>query len=328
MYIANSSARKLVSVLAVFFIASQLFAQEQEEKIEGSSGFVKDYGEVYLPVNVYDNFTFSKEASPWIRNGIIIGGPGVMLLYGLSTWGWTSGDGFAWRPETYAGVHAVNGASDKWGHAWLNFVGGRFFSFIFRATGSSRNRALLEGAALMEATGLICEIGDGFSPDYGFDPYDFLFNQFGILFGMLLDWSPKLDGIFTFKWEYYPSRAMKKEFSISKQKWDFATDYSGSKYIFTVKLGGIPYLSQSPLRYLDIDTGYYTRGYRDSKYYPSRKRVVYLGLSMNFSFLAGDLMPAGYASSTIQSVSNYFHAPWDIEVHKNVLSDRPHDEFD
>ncbi|MCU0822386.1 MAG: hypothetical protein MUC95_07935, partial [Spirochaetes bacterium] len=163
------------------------------------------------------------------------------------------------------------------------------------------------------------------SPDYGFDPYDFMFNQFGILFGMLLDWSPFLDGLFTLKWEYYPSKAMKKEFS--RDHFDFATDYSGSKYILTTKLGGIPYLSQTPLRYMDVDVGYYTRGYRDSKYYPSRKRVVYLGLSMNFTFAFGDLLPAGYASSTMQTFFNYYHAPWDLPVNEKVISDRPHSEF-
>jgi hypothetical protein len=143
---------------------------------------------------------------------------------------------------------------------------------------------------------------------------------------MLLDWSPLLDGIFTLKWEYYPSRAMRKEFD--KEHYDIATDYSGSKYILTTKLGGIPYLSRTPVRYLDVDVGYYTRGYRDSKYYPSRKRAVYLGLSMNFTFAFGDLLPAGFTSSTAQTFFNYFHPAWDLEVKNKIISDRSHDEFE
>ena len=325
MYRADNFMMKFILIAAFALIALNSAAQENTEPAGAGKTSETDYSAVSLPVNVYDTFTFSESKSPFIRYSIIIGGPAVMTIYGLATWGWGSFDKFAFQPETYKGPHAVNGAADKYGHAWLNFAGKRFFTFMFRASGSSRLRSNIEGAALMDVTGLICELGDGVSPDYGFDPYDFLFNQFGIFFGMLLDWSPLLDGIFTLKWEYWPSRAMKKEFD--KEHFDFATDYSGSKYILTTKLGGIPYISRTPLRYLDVDIGYYTRGYRDSKYYPSRKRAVYLGLSMNFTFAFGDLLPVGFTSSTMQTFFNYYHPAWDLEVKNKIISDRPHDEF-
>ena len=154
-----------------------------------------------------------------------------------------------------------------------------------------------------------------------------LFNQIGIIIGVLLDWSPFLDRIFTLKWEYYPSRQMRDKFDIIEHH-DIFTDYSGQKFIFTTKFVGIPYLSLTPLRYVNFDVGYYTRGYRGAKYYASRTRNIYIGLSINFSIAFGDLLPVGYSSSSLQTFFNYLHPPWDFELKDWVLSDRPHEEFD
>ncbi len=317
----------IVSFLTIVILINPVIGQENPEikEIDGES--VKTENSIDLPTNLYDTFKFSEEKAPYIRNSILIAGPSVMAIYGFATWGWNAGESFTFKPETHVGPYAVNGASDKYGHSWANFIGKRFFTFMFRACGSSRMRANIEGAILMEISSLGGEIGDGFSPHYGFDPYDFLFNQFGILFALLLDGSPLLDGIFTFKWEYYPSPQMKKVFHIIDHH-DIATDYSGSKWVLTTKLGGIPYLSLTPLRYINVDVGYYTRGYRGAKYYSSRTRNIYVGLSLNYTFAFGDLLPVSYTSSFIQTFFNYYQPRWDLEVYEKVLSDRPHDEFD
>ncbi len=281
---------------------------------------------VRLPVNIYDTYTFSKEVKPYMKLFAYASGPTFMLLYGVASWSWFEQDSFTLKPETYKGPYAINGAADKYGHAWANYMGKRVFTFLFRATGSSRNRANIEGALLMNLTSLITEVGDGFSPDYGFDPYDVLFNQIGILVAMLLDWSPFLDRIFTLKWEYFPSKKQRKRFDEIEQ-WDIATDYNDQKFLLTTKLGGIPYLSLSPLRYINLDLGYYTLGYRPAVDYPSRTRNLFVGISINYTIAFGDLLPVGTASSAIQSFFNYYHPPCDYEAKTWVLSDRPHSEF-
>lgn len=320
-------AKFIILILAFIILTTYSTAQEKPGGNESNNKTGNNYSEVILPVNLFDTFTFSKSSSPYIRNSVLIAGPSILILYGFGTWGWNAGESFTLRPQTPLGPHANSGASDKCGHLWSNFIGKRAFTFFFRATGSPPMRANIEGAVLMEVASLGVETGDGFSPDYGFDPYDFLFNQFGILLGFILDWSPVLDGIFTMKWEYYPTKKMRRNFDIIDNH-DLPTDYSGSKWIFTTKLGGIPYLSITPLRYLNIDLGYYTRGYHASEDYPSRSRSVYIGLSLNYTIAFGDLLPAGYPSSSIQTFFNYYHPKWDSEVYDKTLSDRPHDEFD
>ena len=249
-----------------------------------------------------------------------------MIGYGLGTWGWNSSD-FNLKPENPLGAHAINGGADKFGHMYGNYAMKRLTTFLFKASGSSANMANLEGALLTDIITTAGEIGDGFGPNYGFDPYDMLANQAGILIAVILDYSPFLDRIFTMRWEYYPSKAMRNKFNI-KDHHDIFTDYSGQKVMLTTKLGGIPYLSITPLRYINIDAGYYARGYRPAEGFDRRTRNYYVGLSINLSIVSGDLLPTGYVSSSFQSIFNYIQVPYiNWEAKRWVISDRPQSEW-
>ena len=323
----------IVSVLLVVFstLNIDLTAQETPEKNDDKK-ISGDYeysvnGTVKLPVNLYDTFEFSDSSKPYLRIFTYASGPTFMLVYGAGLWQWFEDVHFNLKTETYKGAHSINGAADKYGHLWGNYMGKRLFTFLFRSTGSSGIRANIEGAILMDITSLGGELGDGISPNYGFDPYDVLFNQFGIIIAMILDYSPFLDRIFAPKWEYWPSSYQRKRFG-DPSNWDIATDYSDEKFILTTKLGGIPYLSLSPLRYFNIDVGYYSRGYRPALLYNSRTRNVFLGVSVNFTIAFGDLLPVGYTSSTTQTFFNYYHPPWDYEAKVWELSNEPHSEFE
>jgi hypothetical protein len=293
---------------------------------EGLSEKVNPDETVKLPVNLYDTFQFSSESAPYVRYGLYAFGPLFMIGYGLGTWGWNSSE-FNLKPENPLGAHAINGGADKFGHMYGNYAMKRLTTFLFKASGSSGNMANLEGALLTEIITTAGEIGDGFGPNYGFDPYDWLANQAGILIAVILDYSPFLDRIFTVRWEYYPSKAMRKRFDIMDHH-DIFTDYSGQKVMLTTKLGGIPYLSITPLRYINIDAGYYARGYRPAAGFDRRTRNYYVGLSINLSIVSGDLLPTGYVSSTFQSIFNYIQVPcinW--EAKRWVISDRPQSEW-
>jgi hypothetical protein len=310
-----------LTLLIIF--SSQVISQDNPEN--KNTGTINDT--VKLPANVWDTFEFNKENSTYVRYGLYAFGPLFMIGYGLGTWGWNSSD-FHLKPENPTGVHAINGGVDKYGHLYGNYLMKRLATFLFRASGSSVNMANLEGALLTDIITTAGEIGDGFGPNYGFDPYDWLANQAGILIAVLLDYSPFLDRIFTVRWEYYPSKAMRDRFDL-KDHHDIFTDYSGSKFMLSTKLAGIPYVSLTPLRYANIDAGYYVRGYRPAKGFDRRTRAYYLGLSFNFSMGFGDILPAGYISSSMQSFFNYFQVPrinW--EAKKWVLSDRPQSEWE
>lgn len=286
---------------------------------EGVQGESRDADNaVILPENLYDSFSFNKEYAPFISTGLYMGGPSFFVVYGVSTWGWKFDGGFAWNPETCFGEKAVHGAADKFGHLYAAYLVKRMATFLFGASGSSRFRANIKGAVFSEIVMLGSEIGDGFSPDYGFDPYDVAFNNIGILLGLLLDSYPLLDRIFAIQIEYIPTPKMRKKFRIGNYH-DLPTDYGGTKFILAAKLSGIPYVSLSPLRYLNFDLGYYSRGYDDEEY-DSMTRNMYLGISCNLSIAFGDLLPAGYISSTMQTAFNYIHIPWDYEAKRRVMS--------
>lgn len=313
--------KRIIILIFIIVYYTQAYCQEIDE-----GGWNKEAEDtIRLPINLYDEFKFQEENSQYIRKGLYFFGPTFMVLYGFTTWGWDRRESFTMRPESYRGSHSVDGAADKYGHLFGNYLIKRLTTFLFRAVGSSRNRANIEGAILTEIITLSGEIGDGFGPDYGFDPYDILFNNIGILIGVLLDYSVSLSRIFTIKWEYVPTREMREKFS--RDHHDIFTDYSGQKVIFTTKFVGLPYISLSPLRYFNFDVGYYSRGYNPAKYFRSRTRNLSFGFSINLTIVFGDILPEGYISSSMQSFFNYFHLPWDYEASRKVISDRPHDEF-
>lgn len=317
----------MIVVIIILFFSSQAFSQVIINNERKSESTAKDEDTpVRLPLNLYDSFTFDEEYSPYIRNGLYVLGPLFMGIYGFSTWGWNQRENFTVRPMTHEGAHAVDGAADKYGHLWGNFAMKRIATFIFRSTGSTWHAANIEGAILTEIVTFGGEIGDGFGKNYGFDPYDVFFNNIGILIAMILDSSPVLDRMFTMQWEYIPTREMREKFDSHHH--DVFTDYSGAKVFFVTKLAGIPYVSLTPLRYVNFDIGYYSRGYNPSKYFSSRTRNIHIGFSINFSIAFGDILPSGYTSSSVQSLFNYYHLPWDLEASTIVLSDKPHEEFE
>ncbi|MFH0977407.1 MAG: DUF2279 domain-containing protein [Spirochaetota bacterium] len=317
---------KIRIFILIILILFPSYINAQEQATENNS-IINTSEKVKLPANLYDNFQFEDNKAPYVRYGLYAFGPLFMIGYGLGTWGWNSAD-FKIKSENPFGAHAINGGVDKLGHLYGNYAMKRLTTFMFKASGSSAGKANLEGALLTEIITTAGEIGDGFGPNYGFDPWDILANQIGILAGVILDYSPFLDRIFTLRWEYFPSKAMRKKFDLMDHH-DIFTDYSGSKFMLTTKLGGIPYISLTPLRYINFDAGYYVRGYRPARGFDSRTRNYYIGLSINLSIAFGDILPTGYTSSTMQSFFNYIQMPYiNWEAKRWVISDRPQSEWE
>jgi len=338
--------KKLISLCLLFSIlsASTLYSQETPEK--SAAGEDKavvetpevvetpkvpevpveakaprtDSSAVILPVNLYDTFAFSPGATPWVRPTMYLLGPVFVTVWGFAEWGYGSSDKIRWKQSRFTGANALNGASDKFGHAWSAYFIKREATFLYRATGSSRLRANIEGALYSEAIMTLLELGDGFSTAQGFDFTDFIFNNIGIVSGLVLDQFPVLDRMFALQWEYIPTKRYRRNIENGKYaSADFFTDYSGQKFIFATKLAGIPYLSQTCLRYVNIDLGYFSKGYYND-YYKHNTRNFYLGFSANFSIVFGELLPKGYTSSTLQTAFNYIYVPLDIEAKTWELS--------
>ncbi|MBN2401343.1 MAG: DUF2279 domain-containing protein [Spirochaetes bacterium] len=313
----------LTIIILILLFTSHIASQES---LTGNTDQMPEKETVRLPENLYDSFQFDPGTAPYVRYGLYAFGPLFMIGYGLGTWGWNSTN-FNFKTEKPFGTYAINAGVDKLGHLYGNYAMKRLTTFMFKASGSSLNKANLEGALLTAIITTAGEIGDGFGPNYGFDVYDLLANQVGILVGFILDYSPFLDRIFTLRWEYFPTKAMREKFDLIEHH-DIFTDYSGSKFMLTTKLGGIPYLSLTPLRYVNMDAGYYARGYRPAKGFDRRTRNFYIGLSVNFSIAFGDILPTGYLSSSMQSFFNYMQVPYvNWEAKRWVISDRPQSDW-
>jgi hypothetical protein len=64
-------------------------------------------------------------------------------------------------------------------------------------------------------------------------------------------------------------------------------DYAGQKYLLALKLSGFSATRDTPLRYLELQTGYYTRGFsRDEQLEGlTRSRHGFIGIGLNLSEL-------------------------------------------
>jgi len=307
--------KKIISltIIAVFIITGSLQAQESPDQ-DGTPETSIFTEHVDVPVNLYDTYTFDRGKWPYIRAGMWLMGPVFIGAWGVAEWGWFKDNStFMYEPSDISGADSLDGVSDKFGHMYATYAFKRLATFGFRSTGSSSLRANIEGAIYADLIMFIMEIGDGYSTAYGFDIYDFYFNNLGVLIGVILDASPTLDRMFALQWEYVPTRRMRRGIKDHDPTADPFTDYSGQKVILATKLAGIPYLSETPFRYVNIDLGYYARGYYNNDF-EYNTRNIYAGISLNFSIFLGDILPTGYTSSTAQTIFNHYHVPYDIEV--------------
>jgi hypothetical protein len=314
----NTMYIKFLALIMILCMSATVYAQAEKEEPA-----VTEYQPVKLPVNLYDTFTFDESNRTPARIGLYIAGPVFVTVWGIVEWGYFSRYEFKVAASDPWGARALDGTQDKFGHAFGAYTTKRLATFLFRSTGDSRLKANLMGAGYSELVTLLLEVGDGLSTRYGFDPWDVVYNNAGIVLGFMLDQFPVLDRMFAFQIEWVPTKTFRKDFTSFSEKSDITTDYSGQKILFVTKLGGIPYVSRTPLRYVNVDLGYFSRGYGNNEW-SHDTRDVYVGLSVNFSIALGDLLPTGYASSTAQTVFNYIHVPYDLEVKRWRLSSVEH----
>ncbi|HDP80521.1 MAG TPA: DUF2279 domain-containing protein [Spirochaetes bacterium] len=314
--------KTFIALIIALLAVNPLAAQETPAIEEIRAQPAAEKPSVVLPVNLYDTFQWNEKYHYGIRAWMYAFGPGFVAALGILEWNWFDKNAYNYNPSRVCGADALNGMADKMGHLYATYTVKRLSTFLYRATGSSPFRANVEGTVYASALQFLMEVGDGFSSAQGFDIYDVVFNQIGAGVGFVLDAVPALDRMFALQWEYIPTRRMRKNLSNLDSTGDPFTDYSGMKFLFVTKLGGVPYLSRTPLRYVNLDFGYYARGYYN-KYYDYSTRNLYAGISVNYSIVFGDILPTGYTSSTLQSFFNYIHPPFDLEVKEWELSKVP-----
>jgi hypothetical protein len=85
-----------------------------------------------------------------------------------------------------------------------------------------------------------------------------------------------------FRWEWFPSPSVREG-----ERFDILTDYSGQKFLLAFKLDGWLRTGNPLLKALEVQVGYYTRGYvsHDELHFDGQHRYGYVGIGLNVTYL-------------------------------------------
>ncbi len=200
---------------------------------------------------------------------------GGVTYFGVQNWEWGS-SGFRFESEGWFGEDTKYGGIDKLGHAYTGYLLTEYFSQRIAHEVDDPNGAIISGALLGFGVQSYIEFFDGFSGGHGFSYEDFIANGLGVGFSVLRNTVPEVAEKLDFRLEYIQS-----DYS------DFApvTDYAGQKYVLALKLSGFEDLEETPLRFFELQAGYFTEGYtdaeRDAGVNQRREPYVAIGLNLN-----------------------------------------------
>jgi Predicted periplasmic lipoprotein (DUF2279) len=227
----------------------------------------------------------SKEQKALLLNA---GGVLAITTYGLVFWDYfqtapkADGEGWFGRTTKYGGA-------DKLGHFWSTYAVGHLFSYVYRWWDFDREQANTLGALSSLSVQTLMEAGDAFSADYGFSYEDELMNIAGAGAAYILGKYPELARKIDFRFEYRPTK-------FSDLTHDVLTNYDNQRYLIALKLDGFDMFHDSYLSYLELQAGYYTRGYEewDPGKPDNRRRHLYFGVGFNVSKLVQNFVDTGF----------------------------------
>lgn len=280
----------LTAIVLLSLILCKTYAQDissDEDRIEQSSSKKSNCAEYWLFGSV----------------------PVIVIVWGIGAWGWGTAskwhfenDGWGLEQDSYTG------GADKMGHTWGIYTVSRIGSYAFEKTGDIKPLAAFKGFLFGQFMGLGIEIGDGFGDTYGFAWGDMVWNLGGGLIALGFDLYPPLDNLIGFQIEYWPSE---DHLNQNKKKWiEVTSDVTGQKFIFALKMSGIPYIRKTFLQFFQMDFGYYTRGYwfPDSSY-RYKTRHIYIGFAFNLSRVSEKFLPESPWQNGFEKFFKYYHAP-------------------
>ena len=195
--------------------------------------------------------------------------------------------GFKWGGDGWLGTNTYAGGADKFGHAWATMSLARVGTEMLHQWGGfSKTTSTIVSSALSELLFLGVEVKDGYFYEFSFS--DATGDTLGALAAVALSLSPRLDELFDFRVEYWPSAAYRRQ--LDGGNLNVAEDYSGETYLLALHLGAIHALSDHKwgawTRFVDVAAGFGTRGYKPDP--PSRMlpdyehhQNIYFGVSLN-----------------------------------------------
>src|SRR5439155_8377307 len=176
---------------------------------------------------------------------------------------------YKWGGDGLFGDTTYAGGADKMGHAWSTMALARGGTeLLSRYGGYDHFGSSLVSAALAETLFFFVEVRDGafYEVSYG----DLGGDTVGAVMAVLLDNFPRLDEMFDYRVQWFPSRAYIDNVTGggSATRLNIAEDYSGETYLLAYHLGSIHALRDARWgtwsRFVDLTVGFDTRGYKPS----------------------------------------------------------------
>ena len=231
-------------------------------------------------VESYSTKTFANDmkAIKWDAIGAFAG----ITALGVKSWKWGNSD-FHFHNEKWFQKDRSSIGMDKLGHAFTSYTMTNLFAEHLQREGRSPEQAAISAALLTQALMLYVETFDGFSTDHGFSYEDVVMNLAGTSLAYVRQRYPKIKDLVDYRMEYSPSGykgdGMKGFRPVS--------DYAGQKYLLVLKLSGVPSLKDTPLKYLELNAGYYARGFtpQEEALGTRRTRTGFVGIGLNLSQL-------------------------------------------
>lgn len=222
----------------------------------------------------------------------------AISTWGISQWGWFKHSPVA-KTEEWFGKDTSSGGADKTGHLFMSYVLSDLFLHDFKKHGVQHPERKAALSALAAMT--LVEIGDATSDKYGFSSEDLIADAIGVAASWWLGSNPIWDDRIDLRMEYWPSNGY-------NLKNDAVSDYSGMKHLVALRADGFQSLRNTPLKWLELQAGYYTRGFRTFDEEDQPTRHTYVGLGVSLPVLAGKNTRIGKILSYVQPPGFYLEA--------------------
>lgn len=211
--------------------------------------------------------------------------------------------GFHFKDEGWFGKDTQNVGMDKLTHAFNTYLIAEILHYrLHRNTGGSEGDALTAGIL---AAGLMAlnEISDGIEPDSGYSMQDIAMNIAGATFSVLRNTVPGLKEKVAFKIEIVPNDQIYSRTG--------KPHYEQQRFMFSLKGAGFEQLESTPLKYLDLQLGYYASDFlnsdRDRGITPKQHLFVGVGLNLGELLFGKSRSRIGRAA---YSVLDYVQLPY------------------
>jgi hypothetical protein len=213
-------------------------------------------------------------ATKW-ESGAVFAGATTL---GLTSWNWGSSKSFRVNSEDWFGTETGSGGTDKLGHAFTSYAITNVLADRLVRLGRSPERAGLSAALTAQTVMLYVEVFDGLSDDHGFAYEDVIMNMLGTGLAYVRTVYPNVRDLVDYRMEYLQS---------DYKGFRPFSDYAGQKFLFAFKLSGFDALQDTPLRFIELQTGYYTRGFTKEEQADDvdKNRYGFVGVSINLNEL-------------------------------------------